>query len=156
MCSHSPSLLETLTRRRFAGPSKPPPLVRLGTSLRRYRLRLRTTPFLLSASSRFSPSPFFFMSFSSARRSASRITLKVVPVPARRRAVSKSSVGDMPASQSVPITLLVNRGPLIAPPPPPLTMSSTSGASCSSISTVSSSECPLVSSLSLGSHSMVL
>jgi len=65
-------------------------------------------------------------------------TLNAVPVTARRRAVSKSSAGDMPASRSVPITLLVDSSPLIAPPP--LTTSSSSGASSSSIATVSSSE----------------
>ena len=65
-------------------------------------------------------------------------SLKAVPVSARRRAVSKSSTGDMPASQSVPITLLVDSEPFIAPPP--LTTSSSSGASSSSIATVSSSE----------------
>ena len=73
MHSHFSFLLETLARKRFAGPPKPPPLVRLGTSLRRCRLRLHTTPFLLSASARFSPSPFLLMPFSSARPSASRI-----------------------------------------------------------------------------------
>ena len=69
---------------------------------------------------------------------ARSFTLKAVPITARRRAVSKSSVSDMPASQSVPITLLVDSAPLIAPLP--LTTSSSSGASSSSIATVSSCE----------------
>lgn len=65
-------------------------------------------------------------------------TLRAVPVSARRRALSKGSTGDMPASQSVPISLLVDTEPLIAPPP--LATSSSSGASSSSIATVLSSE----------------
>ena len=69
---------------------------------------------------------------------ARTFTLKAVPVSARRRAVSRSSASDMPASQSVPITLLVDTKPFIAPLP--LITSSSSGASSSSIATVSSNE----------------
>ena len=70
-----------LARRRFAGPPKPRPLVKLGTSLCRCRLRPHTTPFLLSASARFSLPPFPLMPFSSARPSESRTLARSLSRP---------------------------------------------------------------------------
>ena len=72
MSSHFSSLLETLARRPFARPLKPPPLVRLGTSLRKCRSHLHTTPFLLSAFAGLNPPLFILRFFSNARPSASK------------------------------------------------------------------------------------
>ena len=81
MSSHFSSLLETLARRPFAWPLKPPPHVRLGTSLRRCRLHLRTTLFLRCASARCSLHPFLPTPFSSARLSVSRILARSLSMP---------------------------------------------------------------------------
>ena len=68
-------------RRPFARLPRPPPLVRLGTSLHKCRLRLRTTPFLHSVFARLSPPPFRLKSFSSARPSALRTLARSLSGP---------------------------------------------------------------------------
>jgi hypothetical protein len=132
MSSHFSFLLETLARKPFGRLPRPPPLVRLGTSLRRCRLRLRTTPFLRSASARPSPRSFLLRPFSSARpsvlrtlaRSLSRpspsplaggLSLRALLAICQRRSLSQSPSWSI-ARLSLRLLRLLRHRPAVLPP----------------------------------------